>query len=139
MNQLNKKLLFEWKSLTNKKKIGVAAANRQQVVIASGTEVNYFEIMEGEIVPLGSTNLDFQVSCLDITPFSNFERTDYVALGLWTDMSIKIVRVPDFKELHYEKLGGGIKFFENLKINLKKMAHFRYFRHVFTVNFDEHI
>lgn len=46
---------------------------------------------------------------MDITPLGeNATRSDLVAVGLWTDISARILRLPDLAEATKEKLGGEI-------------------------------
>ena len=35
------------------------------------------------------------------------DKTHLVAAGLWTDISARILKLPDLSRLHLEKLGGG--------------------------------
>lgn len=44
--------------------------------------------------------------------FSSFEggstaKSTLVSAGLWTDISARVLRLPNLEELHVEKLGGG--------------------------------
>lgn len=56
------------------------------------------------------TTLDVEVSCLDISPLGDTATSsDIVAVGLWTDISARILRLPDLTEAHKELLGGGKK------------------------------
>uniref|UniRef100_T1GI24 Uncharacterized protein n=1 Tax=Megaselia scalaris TaxID=36166 RepID=T1GI24_MEGSC len=54
---------------------------------------------------MAHTKLDFEVACLDL---SSVENENFVSVGLWTDISIIVLSVPDLKILHREKLGGEI-------------------------------
>jgi len=51
--------------------------------------------------------LDVEVSCLDISPLGDSTTSGIVAVGLWTDISARILRLPDLSESHKELLGGG--------------------------------
>ena len=52
--------------------------------------------------------MEHEVACLDITPLQDGEtRADLITVGLWTDISARILRLPSFEGLHTEMLGGG--------------------------------
>ena len=52
--------------------------------------------------------MEHEVACLDITPLSDSSsHSDFCAVGLWTDISARILKLPDFESLHVEMLGGG--------------------------------
>jgi len=57
--------------------------------------------------------LEHEVSCLDVCLFNNeFDKTiSLVAVGLWMDISVKILQLPNFLELVREPLGEGKYFF----------------------------
>lgn len=53
--------------------------------------------------------MDKEVACIDLSPAD--EKTGmaaYVGVGLWTDISVKILNLPDLEQKHTEKLMGGI-------------------------------
>ena len=52
--------------------------------------------------------MDHEVACLDISPVSECSQSsDLLAVGLWTDISARLFRLPSFESLHVEMLGGG--------------------------------
>lgn len=52
--------------------------------------------------------MEHEIACLDITPLKEGEgRAQLIAVGLWTDISARILRLPSFESLHVEMLGGG--------------------------------
>lgn len=59
------------------------------------------------------TVLDFEVSCLDLTPISVDDKKNVLAkaeicaVGLWDDISARLLTLPELKEIHNEPLGGG--------------------------------
>lgn len=56
--------------------------------------------------------MDYEVACLDVTPLRDGNsRAEFVAVGLWTDISVRILRLPNFEEVTKEPLGGGKFFF----------------------------
>ena len=52
--------------------------------------------------------MEHEIACLDVTPVCDDEtRSSLIAVGLWTDISARILSLPSFKHLHTEMLGGG--------------------------------
>jgi DNA damage-binding protein 1 len=48
------------------------------------------------------------VACLDVTPLQEGSgKAEIVAVGLWTDISARILRLPGLEEVNREFLGGG--------------------------------
>ena len=48
------------------------------------------------------------MACLDVTPLQeNSNKAEIVAVGLWTDISARILRLPGLEEVNREFLGGG--------------------------------
>ncbi|GIY45148.1 hypothetical protein CEXT_80492 [Caerostris extrusa] len=88
--------------------ICVVSSNISQVVCAIRNELYYFEIFEEEIRQIGHAMMDYEVACLDISPLDNSNKTSICAVGLWTDISIRILNLPSLKEMHKEMLGGDI-------------------------------
>jgi DNA damage-binding protein 1 len=58
--------------------------------------------------------LPYNIACLDITPLNLQEdRTNFCVIGLWTQISVWICRLPTLDILHKEPLTSGelIQFF----------------------------
>ncbi|KAK9886320.1 hypothetical protein WA026_015830 [Henosepilachna vigintioctopunctata] len=103
-----KTLLAEWKPSTEKN-ISVVACNSSQLVMSTGSALYYLEIHPRELILKGSTNMEFEVSCLDITPIKDdCDTSEFISVGLWTDISVRILKVPDLSEVTKEYLGGEI-------------------------------
>ncbi len=59
----------------------------------------------------GDTTLEYEVACIDVTPLGDSEeRSDIVAIGLWTDITVRLLKLPSFEEIAKESLGGGEQF-----------------------------
>lgn len=57
-----------------------------------------------------------EVACLDISPIGEGAiKSDYIAVGLWTDITARVLRVPDLSEATKEFLGGGTIFLNSDK------------------------
>ena len=49
-----------------------------------------------------------EVACIDLSPLKDGDtRAELCAVGLWTDISARILRLPSFEAIHVEMLGGG--------------------------------
>lgn len=58
------------------------------------------------------TEMEHEVACLDITPLGDSNgMSPLCAIGLWTDISARIAKLPSFELLHKEMLGGGMFLF----------------------------
>lgn len=52
--------------------------------------------------------MEHEVACLDITPLGDAGgESPLCAVGLWTDISARVLKLPCFTALHKEMLGGG--------------------------------
>lgn len=103
-----KQLLHEWKP-PSEKTISVVACNITQVLCAAGSDLYYLEICEKELAQKGQATLEHEVACLDVTPLQEgSNKAEIVAVGLWTDISARILRLPGLEEVNREFLGGEI-------------------------------
>lgn len=60
------------------------------------------------LLPPSCTEMEHEVACLDITPLGDTNgMSPLCAIGLWTDISARILKLPSFELLHKEMLGGG--------------------------------
>ncbi|XP_014257625.1 DNA damage-binding protein 1 isoform X2 [Cimex lectularius] len=101
-------VISEWKP-EDKRTISVVASNNIQIVCASGGDLYYLKIMDNEIKFVWSITLKHEVSCLDVTPLLPEDTTsDYVAVGLWSDISARIYSLPYLELKHREYLSGDI-------------------------------
>jgi DNA damage-binding protein 1 len=107
VNQQTLKLNKEWKSSSDKR-IGACAYNSSQVLVAMGNDVHYLEIAAGEITEVGKVTMSHEVSCVDIHPLVSGARADVCAVGLWQDITVRVLQLPTLQELHKEQLGGEI-------------------------------
>ncbi len=52
--------------------------------------------------------MDHEVACVDVTPLGTASRrSDIVTIGLWTDISVRVLCLPTLNNLHTEPLPGG--------------------------------
>ncbi|KAI8809869.1 mono-functional DNA-alkylating methyl methanesulfonate N-term-domain-containing protein [Cladochytrium replicatum] len=92
------------------KRISHAAGSPTQVLLAVGRqEVYYFEIGSQNLNLVGKTTMEHDISCVDITPWeADGERASHVLVGLWTDISIRLLAIPTLEQVAKENLGGEI-------------------------------
>ena len=51
--------------------------------------------------------MDHEVACMDISLQGNQEGAELCAIGLWTDISVRLLKLPTLEQVHSEPLGGG--------------------------------
>ncbi|KAI7802841.1 DNA damage-binding protein 1, partial [Triplophysa rosa] len=108
VTQDTKALVSEWKEPQGRN-ISVASCNSTQVVLAVGRVLYYLQILTGELKQISSTEMEHEVACLDITPLGDSGgESSICAVGLWTDISARLLKLPCFSPLHKEMLGGEI-------------------------------
>lgn len=103
----SKAVISEWEP-DNKKTISVVACNGTQVLCATGNDLFYLEISSNQIVSKGFTTLQHEVACLDVSPLDGSNPAKLVAVGLWTDISVRVLTLPNLEEINKELLGGEI-------------------------------
>ncbi|XP_073392348.1 DNA damage-binding protein 1 isoform X2 [Physcomitrium patens] len=109
VNAKTRKQLTEWKAPAPMT-INVATANASQVLLATGGgNLVYIEIGQGTLTGVAHSQLEYEISCLDINPVGeNPERSNLVAVGMWTDISVRIFALPSLTLINKEMLGGEI-------------------------------
>ncbi|OIT21733.1 PREDICTED: DNA damage-binding protein 1 isoform X2 [Nicotiana attenuata] len=90
--------------------VNVATANATQVLLATGGgHLVYLEIGDGVLNEVKYAKLDYDISCLDINPIGeNPNYSQIAAVGMWTDISVRIYSLPDLNLITKEQLGGEI-------------------------------
>ncbi len=51
--------------------------------------------------------LEHEIACLDLSPQKDTERSEFCAVGLWGDISARLLVLPTLEVICYEKLKGG--------------------------------
>eukprot|EP00741_Cyanophora_paradoxa_P005067 tig00000851_g4909.t1 len=89
-------------------KINVAAANATQAVVATGGgNLVYFEIEGGKLVEKKHVKLEHEIACVNVNPLGDSEaRAPFVAVGMWTDHTLRVYSLPDLALRAKEPLGG---------------------------------
>lgn len=61
------------------------------------------------MVQNGETTLEYEAACIDLTPLADDETKSAIAcVGLWTDITIRLLQLPNLEEIGKEALGGDI-------------------------------
>lgn len=104
----SKQLVDEWHP-PGARVISLTGCNSEQVVCAAGPILFYIEIKAGKLVLAADTTLEHEVACIDVTPLADGDaRSEVVAVGLWTDITVRLFRLPALEEMTKETLGGEI-------------------------------
>ena len=75
---------------------------------ASRDTIYYLLIEENKIEFVKSIKLDYEIACLDISPWKENEMANIAAVGLWKDISARILKLPDLTESCKEFLGSEV-------------------------------
>ncbi|CAL5419698.1 unnamed protein product [Camellia sinensis] len=74
-----------------------------------GGHLVYLEIGDGILTEVKHAQLEYDISCLDINPVGeNPNCSQLAAVGMWTDISVRIFSLPDLNLITEENLGGEI-------------------------------
>lgn len=74
-----------------------------------GGHLVYLEIGDGTLTEVKHAQLEYDISCLDINPIGeNPNFSQLAAVGMWTDISVRIFSLPDLNLITKEYLGGEI-------------------------------
>ena len=69
----------------------------------------YLEVGKGTLEEKRFVKLEYEISCLDISPLEEGEeRTHLAAVGMWSDMSVRIFSLPGLEPVVKELLGGEV-------------------------------
>ncbi|KAL5731679.1 DNA damage-binding protein 1a [Ranunculus cassubicifolius] len=109
VSSTSRELRHEWKAPTGFS-VNVATANATQVLLATGGgHLVYLEIGDGTLTETKHAQLEYEVSCLDINPIGdNSNYSQLAAVGMWTDVSVRIFSLPSLELIRKEHLGGEI-------------------------------
>jgi DNA damage-binding protein 1 len=105
----SRELIAEW-SFPDGKKISACSCNTVQLMVASGRDLRYLKVRADGLVDAGSTMLEHEVACLDASPPEGEVEATVCTVGLWTDISIRVLDLTSggLIERCKELLGGEI-------------------------------
>ncbi|XP_044479397.1 DNA damage-binding protein 1-like [Mangifera indica] len=109
VSSTSRELRNEWKAPAGYS-VNVATANATQVLLATGGgHLVYLEIGDGTLTEVKHAQLEYEISCLDINPIGeNPNYSQIAAVGMWTDITVRIFSLPDLNLITKEHLGGEI-------------------------------
>ncbi|GMI95411.1 damaged DNA binding protein 1A [Hibiscus trionum] len=109
VSSISRELQDEWNPLSGYS-INVATANATQVLVATGGgHLVYLEIDDGKLTQVKHEQLEYEISCLDINPIGeNSNSSQLAAVGMWTDISVRIFSLPHLNLIAKEQLEGEI-------------------------------
>ncbi|XP_031130290.1 DNA damage-binding protein 1-like [Ipomoea triloba] len=109
VSSTSRELKDEWHAPANFS-INVATANATQVLLATGGgHLVYLEIGDGRLIESKHAKLEYDISCLDINPIGdNPNYSHLAAVGMWTDISVRMYSLPELNLIRTEQLGGEI-------------------------------
>eukprot|EP01083_Nonionella_stella_P074583 202363_1 len=91
-------------------RINVAHANSVQILVAcTGGNLILLGINGTDLKEVAHTTVPKEVSCLNICPLAkDSEGAQFAVVGLWEDISLRMLEIPSLKEIRKEDLGGQI-------------------------------
>ncbi|KAJ6840719.1 DNA damage-binding protein 1a [Iris pallida] len=109
VSSTSRELLNQWTAPSGFS-VNVATANASQVLLATGGgHLVYLEIGIGTMTEVKHIQLEHEISCLDINPIGeNSSCSSLAAVGMWTDISVRIYSLPGLDLITKENLGGEI-------------------------------
>ena len=52
--------------------------------------------------------MPYEVACVDISPLEDGDKAEFCVVGLWTEISVSILRLPSLEQVDNQPLGGGM-------------------------------
>ncbi|KAA8497681.1 DNA damage-binding protein 1 [Porphyridium purpureum] len=90
--------------------ISLASGNESQLLLATtggGLYLLQVDPVSHAFLQVSSQLFEHDLSCLDVTPLDASKREASVAVvGLWTEVSVRVLALPSLELLHLEKLKG---------------------------------
>ncbi|XP_026318053.1 DNA damage-binding protein 1 [Hyposmocoma kahamanoa] len=94
----------EWR-VAGARGLSVVACGGERVVAAAGPRLFLVRVRDAALDLVTEVCMDEEVACLDLGPGDD---AALLGVGLWTDISVRVLRLPDLTPLHTEKLSGEI-------------------------------
>ncbi|KAJ3032060.1 DNA damage-binding protein 1a, partial [Rhizophlyctis rosea] len=101
----------EWRPEEGKKIMQGSVNEEQAVVSLGGGWVVYLEVKGESVVEVSRKQMPHEISCLNISRFGGEDgrgRSEWIVVGLWTDVSVRVLRVGTLEEVEVVELGGEI-------------------------------
>lgn len=99
----------EWKA-PHGWSINIATGTSSQVLLTTGGgRLVYLEIKDGALIQMQKAQLEHEISCLDTSPIGEDQHySKLAAVGMWKDVSVRIVALPSLEQLTKETLGSEV-------------------------------
>ncbi|KAK8987605.1 hypothetical protein V6N11_027351 [Hibiscus sabdariffa] len=109
VSSISRELRDEWNAPSGYS-INVATANATQILVATGAgHLTYLEIKDGKLTEVKHAQLEYEISCLDINPIGeNSNSSQLAAVGMWTDISVRIFSLPHLMLITKQQLEGDV-------------------------------
>lgn len=90
--------------------INAASFNANQILIgAAGGNLIYLEIEGNALKEINRKTLEHEIACVNINNFADTTKPASVcAVGMWTDITVRLLSVPTLDTILKEPLGGEI-------------------------------
>eukprot|EP01127_Copromyxa_protea_P023248 TRINITY_DN865_c0_g1_i1.p1 TRINITY_DN865_c0_g1~~TRINITY_DN865_c0_g1_i1.p1 ORF type:complete len:1101 (-),score=191.49 TRINITY_DN865_c0_g1_i1:52-3354(-) len=89
--------------------ITVCSCNSEQVILATGgVNLILLEVASSQLNYVSTTKMPHEISCLNINPVGVSGKARMCAVGLWTDISVKILAVPSLEEIRSIPIEGDV-------------------------------
>src|SRR5699024_4927466 len=80
-----KRVLNEW---VPSQKISLISTNNTQIICSSRSNLYYLEVIDSQIKLINEAQMEFETSCLDISPLLQ-PKSKFCVVGLWKDISVR--------------------------------------------------
>ena len=88
--------------------ISVSANNHHQCLYASRNKLNYILINDKKLELVKTITLEYEIACVDLCPSKDEKSSHLCAVGLWTDISARLLKLPSLEQCYTESLGGDV-------------------------------
>ena len=97
-------LQHEWKE----GRITVATSSRQHCLVCMGRTLVLLRCTGSELQEQARATLDNEVACIDSTPLEAGQEARWAVVGMWNDLSLRVLALPSLAEVSREVVGGEV-------------------------------
>ncbi|CAI8053753.1 DNA damage-binding protein 1 [Geodia barretti] len=108
INEETLQLVSKWAPPSGKG-ISTGSCGGSHVVVVVGNELFCLDIQDSSLHQLSHVTLEHEIACVDVRVLKGDSGTSNIcAVGLWTNISARVLRLPSLDILHTQPLGGDI-------------------------------
>ncbi|CAI8051482.1 DNA damage-binding protein 1, partial [Geodia barretti] len=108
INEETLQLVSKWAPPSGKG-ISTGSCGGSHVVVVVGNELFCLDIQDSSLHQLSHVTLEHEIACVDVRVLKGDSGTSNIcAVGLWTNISARVLRLPSLDTLHTQPLGGDI-------------------------------